>query len=243
MSATNHTTNYNLPQFIGTDKPTWLTDVNGALSAIDTQMKANADSASSASASATTANTSIGTLSELTTTAKTNLVGAINEVNTGISTAQNTANSAVSTASSANDKATLALSNTALFNLTSFVTTQASNFVNVSLFNSMSGSLTVATNTDGSIFKVYGNVAFSKDFGEGKFTIHSAVRPTSQFVISPVGFITEASGYIRPVDVTVKTNGDLEFSLYSGALTGTSMLLPACIYFAKDFGDTPTPNN
>ena len=26
MSATNHTTNYNLPQFIGTDIPSWLAD-------------------------------------------------------------------------------------------------------------------------------------------------------------------------------------------------------------------------
>lgn len=43
MSSTNHTTNYNLPQFVGTDKPAWLGDINPAMSAIDTQMKANAD--------------------------------------------------------------------------------------------------------------------------------------------------------------------------------------------------------
>ena len=243
MSHTNSTTNYSLPQFVGSDKPAWLTDINGAFSAIDTAIKNAADAATSAAGSATTANTSIGTLSSLNTTEKTNLVGAINEVNTAAGTAQSTANSAVTTASNANDKATLALSNTAAFNLTSFVTTQASSFTNVSLFNSMSGSLTVASNSDGSIFKVYGNVAFSKDFGTGTFTVASAVRPTSQFVISPVGFVVESSGYIRPVDVTVKTNGDLEFSLYSGGLSGTSMLLPACLYFAKDFGDTPTPSN
>lgn len=35
MSHTNTTTNYNLPQFIGSDTPGWLTDVNGAMSAID----------------------------------------------------------------------------------------------------------------------------------------------------------------------------------------------------------------
>lgn len=43
MSSTNHTTNYNLPQFVGTDKPAWLGDINPAMSAIDTQMKNNAD--------------------------------------------------------------------------------------------------------------------------------------------------------------------------------------------------------
>ena len=41
MSSTNTTTNYSLPQFISTDKPTWLGDFNGAMSTIDTQMKTN----------------------------------------------------------------------------------------------------------------------------------------------------------------------------------------------------------
>lgn len=35
MSHTNSTTNYNLPQFVGSDTPGWLTDVNGAMSDID----------------------------------------------------------------------------------------------------------------------------------------------------------------------------------------------------------------
>lgn len=55
MSSTNHTTNYNLPQFVGTDKPAWLGDINPAMSAIDTQMKANADAATAAAGAAATA--------------------------------------------------------------------------------------------------------------------------------------------------------------------------------------------
>lgn len=47
MASTNHTQNYNLPQFIGTDKPTWLGDVNSAMATIDTTMKANADNVAS----------------------------------------------------------------------------------------------------------------------------------------------------------------------------------------------------
>ena len=35
MSHTNSTTNYALPQFLTTDKPAWLTDVNNAFSDID----------------------------------------------------------------------------------------------------------------------------------------------------------------------------------------------------------------
>lgn len=38
MSHTNSTTNYSLPQFVTSDKPAWLTDVNNAYSVIDTGM-------------------------------------------------------------------------------------------------------------------------------------------------------------------------------------------------------------
>ena len=40
MSATNHTANYNLPQFIGSDKPAWLVDFNGAMADIDSAIYA-----------------------------------------------------------------------------------------------------------------------------------------------------------------------------------------------------------
>lgn len=45
MSHTNSTTNYNLSQFVGSDKPAWLTDYNGDMLAIDAQMKLNAEAA------------------------------------------------------------------------------------------------------------------------------------------------------------------------------------------------------
>lgn len=51
MSATNKTTNYNLPIFVGSDVPSWLTDWNSAMQLLDTAIgnvltvanKANAD--------------------------------------------------------------------------------------------------------------------------------------------------------------------------------------------------------
>lgn len=55
MSSTNKTTNYNLSQYIGTDKPTYLGDYNSDMLKIDTQMKANSDSASNAASAAGTA--------------------------------------------------------------------------------------------------------------------------------------------------------------------------------------------
>lgn len=41
MASTNKTPYFGLSQFIGTDKPTWLGDVNGDMLKIDTQMQAN----------------------------------------------------------------------------------------------------------------------------------------------------------------------------------------------------------
>lgn len=55
MSSTNKTTNYELPQFISTDKPTWLGDFNGAMGTIDTTMKANETAAAAAAATANAA--------------------------------------------------------------------------------------------------------------------------------------------------------------------------------------------
>lgn len=50
MTATNHTKNYNLSQFAGTDRPTWLGDYNGDMAKIDAQLKRSADDIASASA-------------------------------------------------------------------------------------------------------------------------------------------------------------------------------------------------
>lgn len=50
MTTTNHTKNYNLSQFVGTDRPTWLGDYNDDMTKIDTQLKQNADAIASTAA-------------------------------------------------------------------------------------------------------------------------------------------------------------------------------------------------
>lgn len=58
MTATNKTENYELSQFVGADRPTWLGDYNGDMSKIDAQLKQNADAiASSAGGLKTVAHT------------------------------------------------------------------------------------------------------------------------------------------------------------------------------------------
>ena len=50
MTATNKTANYELSQFVGSDRPTWLGDYNSDMSKIDAQLKQNADNIASAAA-------------------------------------------------------------------------------------------------------------------------------------------------------------------------------------------------
>lgn len=99
MSFTNSTPNYGLPQWIGTDKPTYLGDQNTAYSTIDTQMKANADAAAAATS---TANTAASTA----TTASTNATTALNTANSAASEAAAATSAAASATSTANNAAT-----------------------------------------------------------------------------------------------------------------------------------------
>lgn len=251
MSSTNKTSNYELSQFLGTDKPAWLADYNSDMSKIDTQMKANADSASGADGKADANATAIGTLASLTTTAKTDLVSAINEVdgnadvaNTVASTAQTTANTAKSTADSLASK----------FNFNSFttytdataVTNHGSVTANVATIN-----ITLAKNTDGSLCKIYGALDFNSVSSAGrpkvKIIADSGLRPDTDLTITGTSYKTEnatVSGVSVVCDprggsITIATDGAVYYEV--NVVTANRYIanrLFACVIFVKDFGDT-----
>lgn len=77
MSHTNSTTNYSLPQFITTDKPAWLTDINNAFLAIDTGMNNAQTKADSAQNDATQALTDAAGASTAAATADAKGAGAV----------------------------------------------------------------------------------------------------------------------------------------------------------------------
>lgn len=86
MSHTNSTTNYSLPQFVTTDKPAWLTDINGAMSAIDTAIKNAADAAGTAGTDAAQALIDAGNASTAASGADAKASGAISSIGNGFST-------------------------------------------------------------------------------------------------------------------------------------------------------------
>lgn len=76
MAHTNSTTNYALPQFLPTDKPAWLTDINGAFATIDTAVDAAKDAADAAQGDATQALTDAGNAATAAATADSKGAGA-----------------------------------------------------------------------------------------------------------------------------------------------------------------------
>lgn len=73
MGASDKTTNYDLPIFLGSDIPTWLGDWNSAMTAIDTALKANQTAATQAEQKATQAQTDIQPLNTKVTQLTTDL--------------------------------------------------------------------------------------------------------------------------------------------------------------------------
>lgn len=112
MSFTNKTPNYNLPQWLGTDKPSWLVDVNGAFSSIDTAIKNAADSGSGADATAKAALETAQAAQETASEALTQADGAntkADNANTTAGNAQTAAGTALTNSNSALTKANSAL--------------------------------------------------------------------------------------------------------------------------------------
>lgn len=100
MGYTNKTTHYELPQYVATDKPKYLTDFNETMQAIDTQMYTNAEAAATADGKAVAAKdvadgavSSIGTLNaqingDPTDPSDTGLNGQVSDNKTDIETMQ-----------------------------------------------------------------------------------------------------------------------------------------------------------
>lgn len=235
MSSTNKTTNYNLSQFIGADKPAWLADYNQDMTKIDTQMKANSDLATGAEGKADANTTKIGDLDYLSTTVKTSLVGAINEVDGKAETAQNTANSASTTATSAITKANATES---FLNINSFSSPSVTGTgINVTL-----NEIKSAVNSDGSLGKIYGSIFGTVSSNSGNITISdTGFRPSTNINVDGICFRQSLeNSTLNILPITIHTDGTVTLqnnmtSYWNGKQI--TLLFNASLIIAKDFGD------
>lgn len=104
MSFTNHTPNYNLPQYVGTDKPTFLGDFNNAMSAIDTALHNNEQNAGEGLSELQQAQAALTETQETLTEVQTevaNVSGIAATVNQNVQQALTAANDATTVANSA----------------------------------------------------------------------------------------------------------------------------------------------
>lgn len=245
MASTNKTTNYNLSQFIGTDKPAWLADYNQDMSKIDTGIHTAQTTATGADGKADANATNIGTLSNLTTETKTSLVGAVNEVQSEVNTAQNTANAANTAAGTAN-------TNIAKFNLSNRATLSPT--VNLGSLNTSRSNVQFATDTTNSIFKIYGRVNITNLNGiTGNVTLKlgtTSLRPASAYEINSGAIITvrrtdDNWEGIAARNLKVDTDGSIYviepnadyISSIVGSVAAIDVTIMPCLYFNTDFGD------
>lgn len=254
MSSTNHTTNYNLPQFVGSDKPAWLGDINPAMSAIDTALHTNATTAAQGVSDAATAQTAANTADTKATAAQ-----------TAAETAQTTANQAISGVSS-NTLAINALENK--FILDNF---SSANIQNVGAWGN-NYTFTLAQNDDGSVFKFYGRWWIANATGSTWSVTKPAVpglpnsygfatglylntAPTQAYNIKPAGICF--LGYGDKVAIAnmwddsfaVGTDGqiyvftsDVQTENLNSGWTWRMYYYP-CLYFNSNFGDEPANPN
>lgn len=234
MSSTNKTPNYQLPQFINTDVPSWLGDFNDAMSKIDTQMKSNDTKATGASTNAENANSSatqaLETANQANTTANgantsaTNALSAANTANDNANTAKQNAETALSTANNASGNASSALSmaqnantnaNKALNGLDKF------NLKNSMIFNSSTGNIVAGTNSGNdftnsgitlayddtkSVFKLYGSIIMSNAVS-GNISaklLNTPLRPTEKITIPNIGITVFTGSVGQRIDTNLK---------------------------------------
>lgn len=253
MSSTNHTTNYNLPQFVGSDKPAWLGDINPAMSAIDTAMHANATTAAQGVSDASTAK-------DRADAAYTKAGDAERDAGT----AQGTANQAVAQANINAGKIT-ALENAFKLDDIDPVTN-----MNTGTWGN-DYKLTLAQNSDGSVFKFYGYFNVTNNSGgnlnvqkpqvaglTGQYGFATGVylntAPTEAYVISPTGICVRGASTLSPWSfwadsIAVGTDGQIYCfvsDVQNESLANQNlwrMTFDPCLYFNTNFGDTPvTPS-
>lgn len=316
MSATNVTPNIGLPSFVGTDKPAWLTDWNGAMNTIDTEVgsaktdiQGQATQISGLSASVTsiggtvsqhttsiqtlttetthntgdistinsligngtpttTDHTIIGAINELhadqgdlanlTTTDKSSIVAAVNEVAQGGGTpsAQNVTYDNTSSGLTANNVQAaideLAAGSVIDFDLSAH--TGDASLTMDSAATLINGGLRYAFNSDYSVGKIYGAILCTGDIATYNdwhtvcsFQLAGLARSAVlNMETGNVGLLFSSGGAefkaVTFVRLKVDTDGTVELQLKNpstgaSATTVFCVSIPACIYFLKDFGD------
>lgn len=213
MGHTNSTANLALPQFIGTDKPTWLGDVNGAFLAIDGYAGTN-DAAVAAAAS--DASSAISQASAAVNTA--------NTANTTAGNASTTANNAIGVANTANAIAGTVDAKVGL--LANLNTTDRTSIVNAinEVYDITIGADEVSVTADGVktyaqiLTDLFGAIDTSRINAKSRMSIYNSNSLTTHFC----SLTSRSSSAILFSEPTVSTTYGPQNTSYTLAATGVA---------------------
>lgn len=224
MASTNKTLNYDLSQYVGTDKPTYLGDYNNDMLKIDTAIKENADNIADINSD----------LETVTTTA--------NQASSLASGASSTATQANTKANEANTRSLTNASN--IEDINDFLTFGTSTHYTSGTLSVGSGSINsvdiyVNKSTDGKLAKIYGNLSVSANTNNSmEIEINTDFVVDEQFTVSPCGNYF-ANGLLRGgASIKFLTNGKIRIVINNPLANSNNIIyaIPFLI-FIKNFGD------
>ena len=249
MAYTNRTVNYELPQYVADDKPTYLGDFNSAMNKIDEVMKTNADNVANANSQASNA---VSQAQQASTTA----TSALNEVNTVKSqiTTINEKDGQQDTSISNNSEAITTLQGRVSTNETDI--TNLEDFLNLSNVQSYSSqittnigqvdtsqsNITVAVNENGSYGKIYGKIRIMNISVSGSQILkvnipNTPIRPDEKITINSGLCCRNDKNAVTFADITIDTDGTISFvqpGIDSSFIVNILYVIP-CLYYFKDF--------
>lgn len=222
MSSTNKTANYKLSQYIGTDKPTYLGDYNGDMLKIDTQLKANADSASNAASAAGAAEAVASDASKKVQTLNDSVTANSEEIaslKTKNAQQDSSIQNVLNTATSALNKAKQNEHNIADIN-TRNQWIQGTNIHNTGLPNYNKGSWNCSYNRLSGLLNISGQIELSQGStiaGESRIAtipdnILKLINPSGERKIWSAIFVTRSDSSLEVQNLTIDQTGKIYMS-------------------------------
>lgn len=241
MSATNETPNYQLPQYIGTDVPSYLGDFNSAMLKIDTAIKGVDNKATSAESSVATANSNASEAVETAGTAITNAAAA----QATATQAKSTAETAKATATQAQSDATKALTDINKLNLTYYQKyTTATAGKNVSSI--LDCNINLVCDSTKKVFKLFGKVSVAASAkGYASVSFQTVLRPSETITIQGCGvaYDYDTGGVGSDTQIVIETNGKATIrGNCSKNTNGNGLLMFNMLYFLEKFDQTLIPD-
>ena len=204
MGSTNKTQYLELPQWIGTDQPTWLGDMNDAFLKIDEGYDTISGNASTAIAQAGQAVQD----AENALTKATSVETVANQANTNANTALQTANNALETANTANSGVSNINSTLDSFAWQSGTVTSVDGVFNSldSIVNRSAGLKLLGIAMSG----VFTGAPIQATPNMSLFTLPSWARPATKRTIYGGAVLFNGLGESYTIDITIDTDGTVK---------------------------------